>query len=397
MIRLMPGSMLPRRMAPSPRSLVLAQIALGDPCVAPDGEHAVYTRRLARRDGYRRHVWIVALDGGNARALTSGDVRDSAPRIDPHGDRVLFLRDEQVWEVPVAGGEPRALTALAHGVVAFRPSRDGKRLALAAAAPETRFAVGPLPPDRPPLARVVTRADWRLDGQGIVDRRTHLYVQDARPGARARRITRGDWSVESFAWSPDGRRIAFTADRGERADIAAAPAVHVVSAGGGEPAELARLAGSCSAVAWSPDGAHVAFLGIAEAGEPYGCEDSLWVVPAGGGTVRDLARGQHLHLHLALASDLVDWEVEAGDRLSWDGPGAVVCPLTLRGLTALWRFPLSGEPTPLPGGEQHVEGWSCAGGRLATLRAVPAGGVELHAEGEGTGRRRLTRDGMALG
>ncbi|HEY3614902.1 MAG TPA: LpqB family beta-propeller domain-containing protein, partial [Gaiellales bacterium] len=154
-------------MPPSPRTLVLAQIALGDPSVAPDGSHAVYTRRAARRDGYRRHVWVVPLDGGRARALTSGDVRDSGPRFDPPGGRVLFLRDDQVWAVPLAGGEPRVLTALAHGVAAFRLSADGTRLALAAAVPETRFAVGVLTGDTPPLARVVTRVDWRLDGSGV--------------------------------------------------------------------------------------------------------------------------------------------------------------------------------------------------------------------------------------
>jgi dipeptidyl aminopeptidase/acylaminoacyl peptidase len=395
MIRLMPGSMLPRRMTPSPRSLVLAQIALGDPCVAPDGEHAVYTRRLARRDGYRRHVWIVPLDGGKARALTSGDVRDSSPRVDLKGGRVLFLRDDQVWQVQLSGGEPEVLTTLAHGVSGFQLTPDGRRLALSAAVPETRFAVGSLVSGTPPLARVLTRVNWRHDGDGIVDRHTHLYVQAARAGARARRLTRGDWSVESFAWSPDGTRVAFCADPGDRADVDAAPAVYAVAARGGEPVELARLAGSCSSVSWSPDGANVAFLGIDEAGEPFGCEDSLWVVPASGGAARDLAPGRHLHLHLALASDLVDWQVGTGSQLAWDGAGAVISPLTADGQSALWRFPLAGEPAPYPGGERHVQGSALGGGRLVTLRATATGVVELYGEDAGAPSRRLTRDGAA--
>ena len=210
-IRLMPGSMLPGRMAASLSKLVLAQVALGDPAVDPDGTHALYTRRIARANGYRRHVWVVPLDGGGPRALTAGDVRDSSPQF--AGDRVLFLRDEQVWAVPLAGGDPEKLTALAHGVSGFVPSPDGKRLALCASAPETRFAVGPLKTDVQPLARVIARADWRLDGQRYRDRHVHLYVQPARAGARARRITNGDWSVEGATWSPDGKRIAFCADQ----------------------------------------------------------------------------------------------------------------------------------------------------------------------------------------
>ena len=270
-------------MATTLRKLVLAQVALGAPAVAADGSHALYTRRAAHPGGYRRHVWALPLDGGRARALSEGDVRDSAPRLSPEGERVYFLRDHQVWAVPLAGRDAEQITALPHGVSGFALSADGGRLALAAGAPELRFAVGPLPADAPPLARVFTRVDWRHDGDGYLDRHTHLYVQAARAGARARRLTRGDWSVESFAWSPDGKRIAFCADMGEHADLDSAPAVFTLPAAGGEPAELARLAGSCSTVSWSPDGAHLAFLGIDEAGEPYGCEDSLWVVPAGGG------------------------------------------------------------------------------------------------------------------
>ena len=249
MIRLMPGSMLPGRMAASFSKLVLAQVALGDPDVSTDGSHAVYTRRITRSNGYRRHIWVVPLDGGRPRALTAGDVRDSSPHF--AGDRVLFLRDDQVWAVPLAGGDAEKLTALAHGVSAFVPSPDGARLALCASAPETRFAVGPLKSDVHPLARVIARADWRRDGQRYRDRHVHLYVQPARAGARARRITHGDWSVDDVAWSPDGKRIAFCADLGADSDFRGAPAVHVVDANGGEVRELARLAGSCEAPSWS--------------------------------------------------------------------------------------------------------------------------------------------------
>ena len=380
---------------PSPlRKIVLAQVALGNPAVSPDGSHALYTRRSARMQGYRRHVWIVPLDGGRARALTSGDVRDSAPQLAPQGDRVLFLRDGQVWAVPFQGGEPEQLTALTHGVSAFAHAPRGRRLALAAADPVPRFAVGPLVAGTPPLARVITRTNWRHDGDGYLDRHTHLFVQDARAGARARRLTRGDWSVESFAWSPDAARIAFCADRGERADLEGRQSVHVVGASGGEPVELARLAGSCRFVSWSPDGAHVAFLGIDEAGEPCGCEDSLWVVPAGGGSPRDLAHGRHLHLYLAGASDFVDWEVEASDALTWDGADAVIAPLTLAGRSALWRFPLAGEPAEMTGCGPHVHGYAARAGRIVTLRSTASGVVDLHLEEAGA-RRRLTREGSA--
>ncbi len=387
----MPGSMLPGRMAPSLRRLVLSQIALGDPAVSPDGACAAYTRRITQAGGYRRHVWIAPLEAGRPRALTTGDVRDSSPQF--AGDRVLFLRDEQVWEVPAAGGDPEQLTALAHGVSAFAPSPDGNRLALIASVPETRFAVGPLQSGVEPLARVITRADWRHEGEPYRDRHVHLFVQSNRAGARVRRITRGDWSADGIAWSPDGQRIAFCADMSADADVSSAPAVYAVAASGGEPVELARLAGSCCSAAWSPDGEHVAFLGIDEEGEPFGCEDSLWSVPAAGGDPRDLAPGRHLHIALTLASDLIDYEVDAGGAPAWRD-GAVISPVTDAGLTSLWRFPLEGEPEPLSECGPHVHGSALGGGRIVTLRSAGTGGpVELYLERPEGGPRRLTRDG----
>jgi dipeptidyl aminopeptidase/acylaminoacyl peptidase len=398
MIRLMLGSMLPRRMALPLRKLVLGQVALGNPALSADGSHAAYTRRIAQAQGYRRHVWVVPLDGGRARPLTSGDVRDSGPQFTPQGDSVLFLRDRQVWAVPLAGGEPEQITGMPHGVSAFAHAPRGRRLALAAAAPEERFVVGPAASgDAKPLARVIARVDWRRDGEGYVDRHTHLYVQDARSGVRPRRLTRGDWSVESFSWSPDAKRIAFCAEQGLNADLEPAPAVHVVPAAGGEPLELARLAGSCSHVCWSPDGAHVAFLGINEAGEPFGCEDSLWVVPSGGGEPRDLSPVMHLvmHLHVTQSCDLLDWEVDPGGGLAWDGAGAVLCPRARVGHTALWRFPLDGEAERVEGCEPHIHGYAHGGGRIVTFRAAEGGAPELYAEQADGAPRRLTRDGAA--
>ena len=120
-------------------------------------------------------------------------------------------------------------------------------------------------------------------------------------------------------------------------------------------------------------------------------------MPAAGGAPRDLAPGRHLHLWLTLASDLIDWAVGTGGHLAWDAAGAVVCPLTTEGQSALWRFPVGDEPEQVAGGEAHIHGYALGGGRLVTLRAAQTGVVELYCEDSGSAPRRLTRDGAAWG
>ena len=94
------------------------------------------------------------------------------------------------------------------------------------------------------------------------------------------------------------------------------------------------------------------------------------------------------------SSDLVDWEVEASDALTWDGADAVIAPLTLAGQSAVWRFPLVGEPAELAGCGPHVHGYAARGGRIVTLRSTAAGVRRSPPRG---GRRPAPADARGLG
>jgi dipeptidyl aminopeptidase/acylaminoacyl peptidase len=379
----------------SPKQLVHRQVALGELALSPGGSLLAYTRRTVAGNDYETHLWLVPLAGGRPRQLTRGTVKDAGPQFTADGRRLAFLRDEQVWILDVDGGEAEPLAKLEHGLSAFRLSPDGRRIALLGGAPEPRLAVGELPDSGPPLARRILRIDWRYDGSGILDRHDHLFVAAARPGARARQVTTGDWSVRGFDWSPEGEQLVFAADLAGDADVRDRPSLYLVSASGGDPAELCALPGLCRTPAWSPDGRHVAFRGVAAHGAPEDAHVGIYVVPAGGGEPRDLAEGLDVAPQVTFGSDLEDWKLDGGTDLTWDGAGAVLCPVNAGGSCALWRFPLhGGDPGPVEDTPLHLCRYAAAGGQLAILGADGLAPPELHRLGPRP--RRLTRDGRWL-
>jgi dipeptidyl aminopeptidase/acylaminoacyl peptidase len=375
--------------------LIRSQVALGDPAVSADGSLVAYTRRTVERGAYRTRIYTIAAGGGRPRALTRGAVDDSAPVFAPDGLHVVFLRERQVHRVAIAGGEVERLTSLTHGVDGFELSRDGARLLLMGPALETRFAVGALVDGVEPLARVLRRVDWRLDGSGVLDRHTHLWVVATRAGARPRRIVDGDRSVAGAVWSPDGARIAYSCDPDPGGDMRYRTRIFTVkAAGSGESVEVASLAGACRHPAWSPDGREIAFRGIDEEFEPFGASESIFVVPSGGGVPRDLAAGRHLYPQAVDGSDMLDWRREGGAALLWDGTDSVLCPVTERGLSSLWRFPLDGEPGKVEGTDSPLLRVALGRETLAIIVPAVGGAGEIAAVERGTARR-LTKHGSA--
>ncbi len=388
----------------SPARLVAAQVALESFALAPDGSHVVYALRRVRRGEYESHLWTRPLGGGRPRQLTRGRVRDGAPEVAPDGRHVAFVRSAvddpeavgQIWVLPLAGGEPWPLTSLPHGVASARWSPDGRRLALVAQAGDQRFIVGEERKGRTPVARRITRLDFRDDDSGHVVRRAHLWILPFREGATPRQLTAGDFDVRHPSWFPDGSRIAFAADRGPDTTIQPRLQLWSVRTDSARPriGELASLAGDAERPAISPDGRHLAFVGTDVADPPDDEPPRLWVL--------ELPSGRPRCLTATLDRPIGEWAwcdlVMAEDRIGpiWLEDGSLAVIVGDRGRNLPYRVTLDGDAEPMldPEAPMAAAGVDAAAGRVVISAGVGGSAGELWSVERGEAVR-LTTEGAA--
>ncbi len=111
---------------------------------------------------------------------------------------------------------------------------------------------------------VYTQTEWDQKGDRMV---SHVWLTGAKGSATPVKLTNGEKGESAPAWSPDGKHIAFLADRTATAAGAAptegaraATQIWLIRPAGGEAEKLTSEENSVTAFKWSPNGKHVAFL-----------------------------------------------------------------------------------------------------------------------------------------
>jgi dipeptidyl aminopeptidase/acylaminoacyl peptidase len=363
-----------------PASVIRAQVVLDEHDLSPDGRFAVVTKRFVLADRYRSHLWLVPLeDRGRPVQLTSGNVRDSQPRIAPDGSAVAFKRthgkasgraankgasdEPETLVLPIRRdrrlGRPwRIRTPKDRSVGEIAWSPDGRRLALTIDANPPRFIVGPTASgDDAPTARRITRIDWQWDEVGPLDRWAHLFIADARRGSKPRQVTAGDWGVSKIAWSPDGRRVAFVSDQRPDADILPKGSIWTVDVddNDAQPREVLALGGAADRPAWSPDGRWLAAIGYVAADAVDDTSPELVLGLADGSAAPwPLAPALDRPLGTWNDTDMHGWVASSRTTPCWVDDATIVAIVTDRGRATPWRYPIdpatgrpAGTPEPL--------------------------------------------------
>jgi acylaminoacyl-peptidase len=404
-----------------------------DPRLSPDGATIAYVQEEMDRASYeyRRSLWLIATNGtAPARRFTTGP-NDSHARWSPDGKRIAFLRaprhgvkpataaerehgvgQAQIWVIPVDGGEARQLTWMRHGAGEPVWSPDGKSIAFSAQTgqpDDSEVDDAALEGRDLPRVRTLDRLWYRLDSVGyIYELRSHLFVVAVdEEHLQPRQLTEGDWDDGLPAWSVDGARLAFTSDRTEQRWRWPAASVWALDLVNGALTRLSDEAYSASSPSWSPDGREIAFL-VAPRRHDVGHID-LCVAPA------DPAQGKARLLTQDFVPTCADTCIDdlrgshGEAQLIWSNDGQEIFFLaSMRGTTHVYAARARGDllPRRVTDGLRRVYAFSLDAARTTLALGVsdPAHPGDLYAQSVANGEsvlsaiepRQLTRLNEAL-
>jgi acylaminoacyl-peptidase len=233
-------------------------VLLSSPALHPSSRMAAFlvAKINLEKDRYESAVWVADIESGEVYSLTGGP-DDTCPQWSPDGRRLSFVsrrglaegeKGASIYIASLESREPWKLAYFRGGVAEYKWSPDSKRIAVISKVGQPHDDVKVI--DRIPI--------WR-NGEGFTyNVRKHVFIVDASSGS-ALQLTSGDFDVNTMAWSPDGRKIAYAASVEELKPHEARVYIHDVETG--ERVELPIKGYMVAALAWSPDGRKIAFIG----------------------------------------------------------------------------------------------------------------------------------------
>ena len=218
--------------------------------------------------------------------LTRGKKSSSNPTWSPDGRWIAFTSGRiddksQLFAIRPDGGEAVQLTKFETGVGGFDWSPDGRTIAFTAGDPVTDESKA--------------RKDFYGDYAVVRGEYTHshLWTVDVAEALRApqpgkRRTVGKAYTVGGFEWSPDGKKIAFSATVDPDLVNGGTSDIYVLDLAGDSVKKIVDQPGPDSSPLWSPDGGSILFSSALGRPDYYARNSVLAVVAAAGGAAKPL-------------------------------------------------------------------------------------------------------------
>ncbi len=244
----------------------------------------------SKRD-FNWEIYAMSADGRNQKRLTNNPAQDHTPCWSPDGTKIAFMstRDRNAEIYTMGADGTRAVNLTKHSASDLAPSwsPDGRNVAFAS---NRRGAVdvymvnagGGMKPIQLTNNKETGQdkdvdSSWSPDGKKIAFASSHsgnpeIYIMDVIVSeiaasdvapVKPMRLTNNEANDIHPAWSPEGKRIAFSSDRDGNFEIyvmnAATPDITVSNVASVKPKRLTNNNAKDTRPSWSPDGTKIAF------------------------------------------------------------------------------------------------------------------------------------------
>jgi dipeptidyl aminopeptidase/acylaminoacyl peptidase len=271
-----------------------------DPQIAPDGTKVAFTVRSddAENSRYRSDIWIVETDGSSGPVNISGDGESRMTRWAPNSQDLVYIsmsEGKQVVCVTNCRSEYRKiLTDFSAGNISL--GVVGETLAWSPDGSNIAYVASSEPAPAGTSITVISKMNYRAY-TGYADmRRRHIFLVSPLGHQPPDQITFGDYDEHSICWSPDSREICFVSNRtvegiegyNYRTELWA---IDIYTR---NMRKITTDIGAAYQSDWSPDGKRIAFAAMKgeDTNNNGNSEDQhVWVVDSEGGEGVDLAAG----------------------------------------------------------------------------------------------------------
>jgi len=239
----------------------------GDIAVAPDGNRVAYTVRHAdlEKSEWQTHLWLYDVSQANRRQLTFSGADNYSPAWSPDGNWLTFLSERdpyrepddrvsestQLWVLPIDGGEARQWTVSRTSIRDYQWLPGGNEIIFLADSPK---------PDS-----IFDRRE-RLEDRGMdeivrdsVRTKKTFYLLNVHSG-ESREIGTIDPGVREFDIGPDGRWIVYETNYTGEYNDAQHYDLWTLNIAGGDTTQLTDFPGPETDPRFSPDGEYIAYL-----------------------------------------------------------------------------------------------------------------------------------------
>jgi len=274
------------------------------PQISPDGRYVAYIQQQTSwddNDNYSQ-IWVAVVASGEKYQLSGGKKNSTSPQWSPDSKRLAFLSDRegknQIYLIALSGGEAVQLTNEDNGISGMAWAPDGGSIGFISTGPDSKAKKD----------RKDRYGDFDVIGGDYT--MSHLWrvkvpadmPADLKQLPKAEALTKGtDFSVSGFSWSPDGKRVAFSAARDPDLGSQDTEQIYVLDLADLHVKKLLDGGGPNSSPKWSPDGKQIAYA--TANGQPFFffANRMIATVPAEGGTPRVLTEA------FDEDANLIDW------------------------------------------------------------------------------------------